>query len=315
MTARLAPAGSPAQGPARNPVRNPALLRALAARCRPVLLLTPALAVVALTFGAGALSTLAQSLGHQPYLPGSRLGLDAYRALWTDPAVRASLGITLRVAVVSTTVATVLGVATALLLRRVTRGRAALTSVLTANLAVPHLVGAVSMLLLLSDTGLVSRVGRAVGLWPDPRSFPALVGDSFGWGIIAEYVWKETPFLCLVALVALSRDVAALEDAARTLGATRWQRLWHVTLPVIAPTVLAGSVLVLAFAAGSYEVPLLLGRPFPATLPVVSYQHFRDTDLSQRPTAMAVAVVIAVLGAAAVAAYLRLTARLSRERA
>ena len=48
-------------------------------------------------------------------------------------------------------------------------------------------------------------------------------------------------------------------------------------------------MLVLAFTVGSYEVPFLLGRPFPATLPVVAYQQFRDPDLAARPLAMAIA--------------------------
>ncbi len=284
----------------------------LSPRARVTLLLTPALLVVAVTFVAGAVGTVSQSLGYQPYLGSRGLSLEAYRSLWADPALRASLGVSARVAFVSTALATVLGVLMALLVRRLTRGRRAVTAVLTANLAVPHLVGAVSMLLLLSDTGFVSRLAHAAGLVSSSQAFPSLVNDAFGWGIIAEYVWKETPFLGLIALVALTRDVEALENAARTLGARRWQRLRRVTLPVVAPPVLAGSVLVLAFAAGSYEVPYLLGRPYPATLPVVSYQLFRDTDLTLRPTAMAAAVVITVLSTLAVAGYLALAGRLTR---
>ena len=84
-------------------------------------------------------------------------------------------------------------------------------------------------------------------------------------------------------------------------------------LPLLAPAVAAASVLVFAFTFGSYEVPFLLGRPFPATLPVVAYQRFRDTDLTARPRAMAIAVVIAVArrGAARLA-YLALAERLRR---
>ena len=281
---------------------------------RIALLLTPALAVVAVFFASGVVQAVAQSLGLQPYLPGRRASLDAYRALATDPAVRASFALTARVAFVSTGASAALGVAAALVIRRLGRSRRWVSAVFGANLAVPHLVGALCMLLLISQSGLLSRLGSAVGLVSAPAAFPALTADRFGVGIITEYVWKETPFLALIALAALGRGVAELEDAARALGAGRVQRLRRVTLPLLAGPVGAGAVLVFAFAAGSYEVPYLLGRPYPATLPVVALQGARDTDLTRRPEAMAVAVLITVLTGAVVALYLAVSGRQARGR-
>lgn len=276
------------------------------------LLLAPALLVVGVFFLGGVAQAVAQSFGYQPYLPGARLSTAAYTTLWTDPAVHASLALTARVAVVSTVAAAALAVAAALLIRRLGRSRSWATGVFQANLAVPHLVGALCMMLLLSQSGLLSRLSHALGLTTSPTAFPALTGDSFGWSIIAEYVWKETPFLTVIILATLTRGVSDLENAARSLGAGRRQRLTHVTLPILAPPLAAGSILVFAFAAGSYEVPYLLGRPYPATLPVVALQYYNATDLTSRPEAMAVAVLIAVSSAIIVAAYLTLIARLSR---
>lgn len=276
------------------------------------LLLAPALLVVALFFLTGVVQGVAQSFGYQPFLPTSSLSFDAYRDLVGDRAVRASLLLTARVALLSTVASAVLGVAAALLIRRLGRGRAWISGLFHANLAVPHLVGALCMLLLLSQAGLLSRLVHGLGLSSDPGAFPALTADPFGWAILAEYAWKETPFITVIALAALGGGVESLENAARTLGAVGWQRLRFVTLPLLAPSVAAGSVLVFAFAAGSYEVPFLLGRPYPATLPVVAYQYFRDTDLSLRPRAMAVAVLITVITLVVAAAYLAILRRLSR---
>lgn len=278
-------------------------------RVRIGLLLAPALSVVAVFFLAGVVQAVAQSLGYQPYLPGQRLSLDAYRALGTDPAVRASLVLTTRVAGVSTAASVVLGVGAALVIRGLGRSRRWVTAAFAANLAVPHLVGALAMLLLLAQSGLLSRLAAAVGLTSTPAGFPALTADRFGVAIIAEYVWKETPFLALIALAALGRGISDLQGAARVLGAGRGRRLWHVTLPLLAPPVGAGAVLVFAFAAGSYEVPYLLGRPYPATLPVVALQGATAADLTERPEAMAVAVLIAVLSGAVVALYLAVLPR------
>lgn len=284
----------------------------LAPGVRVALLLAPALVVVGVFFVGGVTQTVAQSLGYQPYLPGRRISLDAYAALLQDPAVRASVFLTARVALLSTAVAVVLGVAAALLVRRLGRSRAGVGAFVQANLAVPHLVGALCMTLLLSQAGLLSRVGYALGLVASPADFPQLTHDSFGWGIIAEYVWKEAPFIAVVTLAALGRGVSDLENAARSLGAGPWRRLVHVTLPLVAPAVAAGSVLVLAFAAGSYEVPYLLGRPFPATLPVVALTAYQDADLAARPAAMAVSVLIVVTTGSAVALSVAVAGRLAR---
>jgi len=279
------------------------------------LLLAPALIVVVLLFGGGLAQAVAQSLGYQPFLAPRPLGLDAYRQLWTDPAVRASIGLTLRVAAVSTLLAAVLGVAAALLVRSLGRTRRVFGALLQVTLPVPHLVAALAMVLLLAQSGTLSRGSNALGLTGDPASFPALTQDAFGWGIIISYVWKEAPFVGVVVLASLSTGVAELEDAARALGAGPGQRLRHVVLPVITPAVGASSLLVLAFTVGSYEVPFLLGRPFPATLPVVAYQQFRDPDLAARPLAAAISVLIAVLVGLCALAYLALTERSSPTRA
>ena len=281
---------------------------------RPVriaLLLSPAGVVIGVFFLGGVAQAIAQSFGYQPFLPGYHWSADAYAAIWRDPAVRASLLITLRVSLLSTVIAAVLGVAGALAIRGVRRGRGWVNGLFQVNLAVPHLVGALCMLLLLGQSGVIARLAHSVGLSASPAAFPQLTGDRFGWGVIAEYAWKETPFVAIIALAALSRGVVELENAARVLGATGWQRLRHVTLPVLVPPLAAASILVFAFAAGSYEVPYLLGRPYPATLPVVALQDYRDTDLTVRPQAMAVAVVITLLTTVLVIAYLALAKRLS----
>jgi putative spermidine/putrescine transport system permease protein len=283
---------------------------ALAPRLRVLLLLSPALLVVGVFFVGGVGQAVLQSLGRQPFLGETDWSLDAYRATFADPAFRASLVLTLRVVVLSTAAATVLGVALALLVRRHARGP--LTTLLQSTLAVPHLVGALCIGLLLSPSGLLSRLAAGVGLVEGPQDFPVLTNDAFGWGIIAEYTWKETPFIAVVALAALTPQVRELEGAARTLGAGAVRRFTSVTLPLVAPPVAAASVLVASFAAASYEVPRLLGQGFPATLPVVALQLYQDTDLLVRPQAMAVATILAVLSLTLVAAYLALVSRLSR---
>ncbi len=291
---------------------GPARRRGLPRAVRTALLLAPALAVVLVLFGGGVVLGVLGSLGYQPFLPGSELSLDAYRGLLDDLEVRRSLLLTFRLALLSTVVSAVLAVGAALLLRGTRRGRRTALLVFQLNLPVPHLVGAAAMLLLLGQSGLVSRLLFAVGLVDSPGDAPVLTNDAVGWAILAEYVWKEVPFIGVVVLAALSGGVDDLEDAARTLGAGTWQRFRHVVLPHIAPAVLSTSIIVFAFTFGSYEVPLLLGQPFPAALPVVAYQAYADTDLTSRPRAMAVSMLITFLVVLVVLAYSVLTERVLR---
>ena len=286
--------------------------RGLPQGVRTLLLLAPALVVVVGLFLGGLGLGVLQSLGYQPFLGTTALTLDAYRGLVDDVEVRASLWLTFRLALLSTVVSAVLAVGCALLLRSTRRGRRLATLVFSINLPVPHLVGAAAMLLLLGQSGLLSRVLFALGLVDSPADAPALTNDAFGWAILAEYVWKETPFIGVVVLAALSGGVADLEGAARTLGAGPWQRFRFVVLPLITPAVLSTSIIVFAFTFGSYEVPLLLGQPFPSTLPVVAYSAYTDTDLTARPRAMAIAVVTALLVTMVVVAYSVLTERVLR---
>jgi len=275
-------------------------------------LLAPALAVIGLLFLGGLGEGIAQSFGYLPFLPGWHWSLDAYTSLFDDKAVRASFQLTFRTAFLATLLAVVLGVSGALLVRSTRRGRRVLSAVFQSTLPVPHIVGALAMLLLLSQGGLLSRLTHAVGLTSGTQSFPDVANDRFGLGILVEYAWKESPFIGVVVLSALNSGVADLEEAARTLGAARWARFRHVVLPLITPGVLATSILVFAFSFGSYEVPYLLGRPYPATLPVVAYQYYSDIDLDARPTAMAISVVIALLVGALVAVYSALSNRYLR---
>jgi len=279
---------------------------------RTALLLLPALLVVTALFLGGLFLAVKESLGYEPVIGQTALSLDAYRALLDDTEVRRSIALTVRLALTATAVSAALGVACALLIRRLRWGRRAAAFVFQLALPVPHVVGALAAFLLLDQAGLLSRLLHAVGLVGAPASAPELTMDGFGFAILAEYVWKETPFIGVVVLAALAGGIAELEDVAGTLGAGPWRRFRHVVLPLITPAVLSTSVIVFAFSFGSYEVPFLLGRSFPATLPVVAYQSYTQTDITDHVRGAAINVTITAIVALVVLLYLVLTERALR---
>lgn len=275
--------------------------------------LAPAVLVIVLLFGGAVVLAVVRSLGVGPFGPSSTASFDAYRSLVTDPEFVRSLGLTVYVAVVSTTLAVVLGIGAALVLRRVGRGRRVFTGLFQLNLPIPHVIGAVAILALLGQSGLLSRLATQGGMIEGPEAFPALVFDPAAIGIIAQYVWKEVPFVGIVALAMLRAVGDDLDEAARTLGASVWQRLRFVTLPLLLPGVLSAAIIVFAFTFGTFEVPLLLGRSFPAVLPVLAHQRYTDVDLAARPEAMAISVIITVLVIGAVVVGSKVARRTIRQ--
>lgn len=282
----------------------------LGSRLKIALLLAPALTVLGLLFAGGLYSAVLQSLGYMPSIGQTGLDFEAYREVVTSQGFLDSLLLTLYVSFVSTGAATVLAVLAALALRRAP-GRIS-SVIFQIPVTIPHLVAAVGVALVVAQTGLGARIAYALGLIGEPSQFPALLYDQYAVGIILTYVWKETPFIALVVLAALSGVAGELEEVARTLGANAWQRFWHVIFPVIAPGVVAASLIVFAFDLGAFEVPFLLGQDYPNMLPVAAYEEYRSIQLTDRPNAMAINVLLALMTAAFAAFYLRLSRGLGR---
>ena len=279
-------------------------------RLKIALLLAPALLVIGVLFSGGLFAALVQSLGYMPAIGQTEVNLDAYREVLGDKDFLDSLLLTLYVAGASTGISTVLAVLAALALRK-SNGRISAV-VFQLPITIPHLVAAVGIALVVSQTGLGARMAAALGLIGEPREFPALLYDPYSVGIILTYVWKEMPFIALVVLAALRGVAGELEEVARTLGANAWQRFWYVVFPVISPGIIAASLIVFAFTFGAFEVPYLLGKSYPTILPVMAYNEYRDLDLSARPVAMAINILIALITAVIAAAYLRLARNLGR---
>lgn len=276
-----------------------------------MLLLSPAMAVIGGLFVGGLLIAATQSLGY--FSPSGERGftLSHYAALFRDAEILAGIRYTLAVTTTATILSAVGGTALALALRKPAARSVRINTLLQIPLALPHLAMAVVLINFISPSGLIARVLFQLGLIGAPADFPPLINDRYAVGIILSYVLKELPFIALMVLALLARLGDEYEQLAQTLGANRWQRLRHVTLPLIAPAVISSSVVVFSFIFGAFEVPYILGRPYPAMLSVIAQRRYLDVDLAQRPESIAVAIVIAVMTALLAWLNLRLTRKLT----
>ncbi|MFW5744600.1 MAG: ABC transporter permease [Spirochaetota bacterium] len=273
----------------------------------------PAALVVVLLLGGGVVTALFESL--RP-LPGDAgvFTLEHFRAVVIAPGFLASVGLTVWVSLISTVLTLGLAVVTALALRRMRRFRGIVTYVYQLPLTLPHVVLGAAGIMLLSQSGLLSRIVTTIGLIESPAYFPELVNDRAGIGIVLVYVWKQVPFVGLFALAVLQSVGQDYEATARSLGATRFQAVRFVLVPLIAPALVPAGVIVFAFVFGAFEVPLLLGARYPSMLSVLAYRLYTDVDLALRPRSMALSFVIAAIVFGLVGAYRGVLAILGRRR-
>jgi len=262
--------------------------------------LAPALALIVVLMAASLGYGLAQSLGLMSGLEQQTASVQAYADLLGGRGIGGrefwgSLAFSLWVSLASTLLSAALALGLAVWLSERQAASGITTFALNWNLAFPHLVWAVMLLLLLSQSGLLARWAAALGWIAAPAEFPVLVRDRYGIGIILSYIGKETPFLALLALSVLQSQPAGYNLVAENLGASRWQRVRYVTLPLVTPSLLAGALLVFAFIFSSYEVPALLGVNHPRVLPVLALRFFNDPDLHARADGMAISLVLTVI--------------------
>ena len=278
-------------------------------RVKIALLLAPALAIIVILFFGGLTVGLMRSFNYMPVIGLTEPNLRAYAAVFTDREFYLSFLLTFHIAFTSTVISAALAIGAALLLRRQFIGRAVVNFLFQLNLTVPHLVGAIGILYLFSQSGSFARLAAEWGMIARPGDFPALVFDPYAIGIILQYVWKEIPFIGVIVLANMQALGEDYESVARSLGASKWQAFRHVLLPLVFPGVLSASIIVFAFTFGAYEIPAILGANYPAALPVLAYRKYTDVDLAARPDAMAMAVVISLLSALLIYIYVRYARR------
>ena len=283
------------------------MLMNLRERARVPLMLTPALAVVIVLFMGGLIMGLMQSFGYMPVIGQRAFTVKAYIHIFKDPAFLGALALTFWIGFTTTILSTALAILCALTLRQSLWGKKVVAFIFQLNVPVPHIVGAIAVMFMFSQSGLLSRLTYSLGLTQSPADFPAMVYDRHAMGVILEYLWKTTAFTGVILLAVLQSLGENYEDLARTLGANRWQRFWYVILPLIMPGVLRSSILVFAFAFGAYEVPFLLGQKYPPALPVLAFEYYHDVDLGFRSEAMAISMVIAALITILILIYMKLT--------
>ena len=190
---------------------------------------------------------------------------DAVKAL-TAPETIEALKLSLFASLSATAVGLVLGVPLAWVYARVEfPGRDLLRALTTLPMVLPPVVGGLALLLAFGRRGLF-------GSWLDATFGITLPFTTAG--VVMAETFVAMPFLILTVEAGLRSMDRRYEEAARTLGASRWRGFTRVTLPLIGPSLFAGSVLCWARALGEFGATITFAGNFPGvtqTMPLAVY--------------------------------------------
>lgn len=214
-------------------------------------------------------------------------------SLLTSTQVWRALQLSLVSATAATGVSLVLGVPLAWLLARTKfPGRGVVRALVILPLVLPPVVGGVALLLALGRNGVV-------GQWLDAWFGITLPFTTAGVVVAESFV--AMPFLVISVEGTLRAADPRYEEAATTLGASRFTAFRRVTLPLIAPGIAAGAVLAWARALGEFGATITFAGNFPGrtqTMPLAVYLALQnDPDAAIALSLVLLAVSIAVLAA------------------
>lgn len=197
--------------------------------------------------------------------------LDWYRQLLEREDLLRAAGRSLFVGVAATVIATVVGTLLALALsRHRIRGRRAVEALLYAPVVTPEVVAGVSLLMLFASLGIPLGLGT----------------------IVLAHATFSLPFVVIVVLARLSGMDRSLEEAAMILGANDLSTFRRVTLPQVAPGMLAAALLAFTLSFDDFVITSFVAGPGSSTLPMMVYSMVRrNVD----PTVNAISAIIVVV--------------------
>jgi putrescine transport system permease protein len=239
-----------------------------------------------------AISFVPATDGQPPFaspLNAANLTLDGYRLLAGDHLYAIAFLNSVRIAATSTLFALLIGYPMAYAIARAPEAwRGPLLLLVILPFWTSFLIRVYAWMVLLRPTGLINSALVALGVIHEPLP---LIANEFAvhLGIVYSYL----PFMVLPLYAALERLDASLLEAAFDLGCRPARAFWRITVPLSAPGIAAGCLLVFIPAVGEFVIPDLLGGPStPMIGRVLWTEFFANRDW---PTASAVAVALLVV--------------------
>ena len=232
-------------------------------RLTPYIFLLPALVimVIALLYPLGYMVygsfrdwDPSQGIGETDFV-----GLANYISLWNDPNFHESLAVTLKFALSVVAVEMVVGVGLALLLDRSLRGMSVLRTLFILPMMIaPVVVGLIWRYMYHPSIGVFNQTLESLGIGPVDW-----LGQHALLSVIIADIWQWTPFIFILSLAALQSLPRSAIEAARIDGASGWQQIIYIKLPLMMPVLIVTCLLRLIDAFKVLEVILVMTEGGP----------------------------------------------------
>ncbi|MAO93265.1 MULTISPECIES: ABC transporter permease [unclassified Hwanghaeella] len=260
---------------------------------QPWILLSPALTAVALLLFVPLLFIVVYSFWLRTATGADQVGffLDNWREALSDAFYRDILLYTLKIGVITTVVCALMGYPAAYFIARSKGNKAILLLLLMLPFWISYIIRTMSWINILGVSGALNSALLAIGLIDEPIQM--LYNQAT---VVLGLVHFLLPFMVLNVYVSLEGIDASLEDAACSLGATRWNSFVEVTLPLSLPGLAAGGLLCFVLGCGTYITPLVLGGPTDAMFANLVYEAI-ITQLDWPLGSALSLMLLAVLGA------------------
>ncbi len=235
-------------------------------------------------------------------MEASFVGLNSYLRVFFEPRFLRAVGRTFSFTVSAVAIEVVLGVAIALILNRAFVGRSLAKLLLLLPLvATPVAVGIVFNLFYDPTIGLLNFALDAIGL---PQGRWVSSENTVIASLVLVDVWQWTPMITLIVLAGLAGLSEEPVEAARVDGASEWQILRYVTIPMVMPVILTAMILRLIDALKTFDIIFAMtgGGPGYAseTLNIMgfkySFEYFRMGQSSVILVALFLVVLLCSLG-------------------
>jgi putrescine transport system permease protein len=184
-----------------------------------------------------------------------------YGALFSNGQLIAALLLSLKIAVISSSIATILGTMAGIALARFRkfRGRLMFSGLVTAPLIMPEVITGISSLM------FFIMLAEWVG-WPSQRGFTTVTLAHITFSMV---------FVTTVVQARMLQADRAIEEAAMDLGSRPWQVLFDVTLPVISPAILSGWLLAFTISLDDVVITSFTTGPGSTTLPLLIWSKVK----------------------------------------
>jgi putrescine transport system permease protein len=209
-----------------------------------------------------------------------------YVSLFSNKQVIDALLLSLKIALISSSVATVIGAMAGIVLARFSRfrGRTLFSGLVIAPLIMPEVITGISLLL------FFIMMADWIG-WPGARGFTT---------ITLAHITFSAVFVTTIVQARMAQSDRAIEEAAMDLGSRPWQVMFDVTLPVIFPAILSGWLLAFTISLDDVVITAFTTGPGSTTLPLLIWAKVKlgvTPDINALATLMVLAVGIGVVAA------------------